>query len=117
MQLTIDAAQGQRLKQQGLDQVESDAEFLRKMRWYAQIYSDSQGCVTTDVLRTIAANIRLAPRSPNSWGAIFRGKHWKVIGRQHSALTSNHGRFINVWQYVDDPATHGAGLPDGRGGS
>lgn len=99
MQLTLDAAEGQRLKREGLAQVEGDAEFLATMRFHARMISKTYGSVTSDSLRTIAANIGLEPRSSHSWGAVFHGKGWTVVGRQPSKLASNHGRQITVWRW------------------
>jgi len=98
--LTLDAAQGERLKQEGLDAVEHDGEFLLLMRKHAIEISRSSGFVTTDNLRVIADKMGLVPRSPNSWGGIFRGPKWKIIGRQKSAVPGNHAREIKVWRYV-----------------
>lgn len=92
-------AEGQRLKREGLEQVESDVAFLEAMRFHARLISQVQGRVTTDSLRTVAANCGLEPRSSHTWGAIFRGKGWTVIGREPSTLAGNHGRFINVYRW------------------
>lgn len=99
MQLTLDAAEGQRLKREGLAQVEGDAEFLEKMRNWAKEFSSIAGCVTSDDLRRIASRNGVEPRSSHSWGAIFHGKGWTVVGRQPSKLTGNHGRKITVWRW------------------
>lgn len=99
VQLTLDAADGQRLKREGLAQVEGDAEFLEAMRFHARIVSATYGSVTTDSLRTIAANIGLQPRSSHSWGAIFRGTGWTVVGMQPTKLKQGHGRRILVWRW------------------
>lgn len=98
-QLTLDAAEGQRLKREGLAQVEGDAEFLAIMRSYAKMACSVHGSVTTDQLRIQAEHIGLTPRSSHSWGAIFHGKGWTVVGRQPSKLASNHGRSIAVWRW------------------
>jgi hypothetical protein len=101
MQLHLDSYTGTALKEAGLDQVESDTHFLDVMRTHAKIISDTYGRVTSDSLRTVAANMGLEPRSSHSWGAIFRGKHWKVIGMEPSRLPSNHGRMIRVYRWEE----------------
>jgi hypothetical protein len=99
-QLTLDAAQGEQLKQAGLASAESDASFLSTMRDVAQEISQASGFVTSDNLRIVADKMGLSPRSPNSWGAIFHGKHWQVIGRCKSAVPGNHRREIKMWRWV-----------------
>jgi hypothetical protein len=95
----LDSAAGAALKQAGLDQAEGDVEFLSTMRWWAKYYSETRGQVTTDDLRCLAERMGKPPRSHNSWGAIMRGKHWKVIGMEPSRLPSNHGRMIRVYRW------------------
>lgn len=98
-QLTLDAADGQRLKREGLAQVEGDAKFLAKMRRWAKEFSRQAGCVTSDDLRIIASRNGVQPRSSHSYGAIFRGTGWTVVGRQPSKLAANRGREIKVWRW------------------
>lgn len=99
LQLTLDAAHGEALKQAGLDAVEDDAPFVQTMREIARQISDRSGMVTSDNLRIIADKMGLAPRSDHSWGGIFRGKQWKIIGRCKSALPSNHRRELKIWRW------------------
>ena len=91
---------GEAAKQKGLDAVEmNDAEFIQLMRALAEFRAIALGEISTDELREYAARNHIAPRSPNSWGAILRGKDWEVIGRKKSAVVSNHAREIRVYRY------------------
>jgi hypothetical protein len=91
---------GLQLKAKGQMKRESrDASFIAQLRAYAITYSQLHGFVHTDMLRAYAESHGLTPSHPNSWGCLFKGKHWRAIGRQRSTITSNHGRFINVYIY------------------
>lgn len=100
-QLTLtDACTAESLKQHGLAQVAVHADnFLRIMRSTARKISDEGGQVSVDNLRPIAAVQGLVPHSPNAWGAIFIGKHWKVVGYKKSVFATNHARRISVWRW------------------
>jgi hypothetical protein len=50
-------------------------------------------------MEPFAEQLGLVPSSTNSWGTVFRGPHWKMVGRQKSAVRSNHAREIKVWQW------------------
>lgn len=69
------------------------------MREHARTISDRSGFVTSDNLRVIADELGLTPANQNTWGAIFRGPHWKIVGRKKSAVPSSHAREIKVWKY------------------
>ncbi|MDH5669815.1 MAG: hypothetical protein OEY86_17590 [Nitrospira sp.] len=102
-QLTLSPQLGATLKEDGLDAIEqTDREFIERMRAVAIKISKESGWVTTDNLRVIASELGLAPRHQNTWGSIMRGARWKVIGRQRSAIPSNHSRELKVWRYCDD---------------
>lgn len=93
---------GESLKRDGLDAVEShDGDWLAKMRAEAMRLSALYGMVTTDDLRMFGAAHGLYPASPNSYGAIFGNKGWKVIGRKRSVIPGNHYREIRVWRYEE----------------
>jgi hypothetical protein len=100
-QLTLrDAVAGAVLKERGHEALEDhDASFVTRMRHAAIKISDESGFVSSDNLRSIAEGMGLVPQSPNSWGGIFRGPHWKVIGRQKSTRPGNHAREIRIWKY------------------
>jgi len=101
-QLTFDTQQGECLKVAGQLSVETnDLHFLETIREVAKQISRASGFVSTDNLRPIAEAMGLHPKSPNAWGAVFMGKHWKTVGRKKSALASNHYREIRVWEYVE----------------
>jgi len=92
---------GEAAKQEGLDAVEvNDSAFVQTMRAIAEGISLMKGEVSTDDLRQAAAQHGLEPHSPNTWGAILRGKGWQVIGRKKSAVVSNHAREIRVYRYM-----------------
>jgi hypothetical protein len=99
-QLTLDAALANTEKQYGLDQVElHHLPFVTAMRKMAAAVAKREGQVTCDRLRFLAAGFGLKPDHPNAWGAIFRGKDWRCIGREPSQVVSNHAREIKVWAY------------------
>lgn len=97
-QLSLD--EGVRLKIQGLDALEDDHRFLDTMREAAIRISHESGFVTSDNLRVLADKLGLKPKHPNAWGALFRGPHWTIIGRQKSAVPGNRAREIKVWRYA-----------------
>jgi len=91
---------GLRLKDRGLDAVENSNEsWVDTMRKYAVWFSLKAGSVTADNVRQYARNIDFQPDSPNAYGAIFRGKGWKCVGRTKSSHPGNHAREIRVWRY------------------
>ena len=96
-------ATGGRLRNAGLELVEiGNTDFVRRMRSEAQRQSREYGSVSSDNLRTFAAARRIAPKSPNAWGAIFRGDSWRMVGRTKSCIKSNHAREIKVWQWIGE---------------
>ncbi len=99
-QLTLDSAQGQRLKQAGQETVESrNTRWLAHMRAYAKDQSTRYGMVTTDDVRLYATSQGVYPTHHNAWGAVFRGHGWTCIGRKPSELATNHYREIRVWKW------------------
>lgn len=99
MQLSL--AQGALLKEDGLARVsENNTVFLVKMRYEAMRISQERGWVSSDDLRVYASQQNLEPTHQNAWGAIFKGPHWKIIGRRKSAVPESHNREIKIWQYV-----------------
>lgn len=100
-QISLDEALSRRLKDEGLDAVESrEGRFVDVMRQEAIRISRSRGWVTSDDLRVYASQHDCEPAHQNCWGAIFRGPSWRVIGRRRSAVPGNHSREIKIWQYV-----------------
>lgn len=98
-QLSLDDALA--AKAAGLDRVEaSHPEFVPRMRAMAQAISAERGSVHVDDLRAIAAEHGWQPRSPNAWGAIFRGPGWVKVGARASAWPSNHAHVSPCWQWV-----------------
>jgi hypothetical protein len=93
---------GSILKERGLDSVEShEATFVEKMRKRAFEIATESGTVTSDDLRHYAKAYGIVPNHQNAWGAIFRGKLWRSVGRKKSSLNSNHNREIRVWALTE----------------
>ena len=91
---------GAQAKQLGLDLVElHDGAWLERMRAEAKRISQQVGMVSTDDLRLYCGIHGLTPNSPNSYGAIFRGKGWREVGRKKSTVPSNHYRELRVWRW------------------
>lgn len=91
-------AMGERLAARGLDAVEANSDgWVDRMRAHARSICAIRGEVSTDDLRRIADRDRDQPHSPNAWGAIFRAKGWRCVGRTKSTYGSNHGREVRVW--------------------
>lgn len=89
-------------KQRGMERMECvDSEWIYAMRIHAKAISLAMGRVTVDGLRVIAAQHRSHPSKEQSWGCIFRGKHWMYLGQEMSHHASNHGRRITVWRWID----------------
>lgn len=74
--------------------------FVLRMRAVAKDISIKSGFVSSDNLRVMADALGWVPVHPASWGAIFRGPQWQEIGRQKSAVPSNHHREIRIWRWV-----------------
>ena len=92
---------GLQLKQRGLDAVEqSNLPWVEYMREAAKHESRKTGSVDADYVRACVRFMNWKPDSPNSYGAIFRGKHWRCIGRKKSEHPGNHAREIRVWRWV-----------------
>ncbi len=91
---------GMQAKQLGLDLAElHDGAWLESMRAHAKRISAECGMVTTDDLRLYGASYGLYSMSPNSYGAIFRGKGWTMVGRKKSIIPSNHARELKIWKW------------------
>lgn len=103
IQLSFDAAQGQRLKEEGLVSVAShNAALLDTLRAYAKERSRQFGKVNSDHLRIYAVSRGLYPTHHNFWGSVLKGKGWRVVGRTETKLAQGHGREIR--EYVWDGA-------------
>lgn len=86
-------------KQFGLDLVEShNSYFVQAMREEAERVCRTEGSVTIDDLRPIAARRGLEPGHQNAWGAIFKGRRWHKLGYTQSTHPTNHGRAIAIWE-------------------
>ena len=96
-------AAGLARKQRGMETMECvDRDCVCLMRLYGVARSEALGQVSTDDLRMIVQDGHmLPPKRPQSWGCIFRGKHWMYLGQEMSSHASNHGRRITVWRWVD----------------
>jgi hypothetical protein len=94
---------GTLLKERGLDSVEShETTFVEKMRRRAVEIATESGTVTSDDLRSYAKAYGIEPNHQNAWGAIFRGKLWRSVGRKKSTVNSNHSREIRVWALTEE---------------
>jgi hypothetical protein len=95
---------GESLKDEGQARVEDNSGgWVDRMRGRARIMAQRDGRVTADDLRWYSALTRDPPHSPNCYGAIFRGRGWKIIGYEKSRIPSNHARRIAVWTYDPYP--------------
>ena len=94
------ATLGLRLKERGLDAVtETNLTWVENMRVWAMCKSQMDGEVNADDIRAYSRRMDWKPDSPNAFGAVFRGRNWKCIGRCKSAWPGNHGRSICIWKY------------------
>lgn len=99
-QLPFDFKAGKEAKTSGLDLVETNNQsFVDHMRLIAKEIVLIKGKVSCDDLRVYARDNDIVPAHPNAWGAIFRGKGWKQVGRKKSKLVSNHAREIRIWTF------------------
>ena len=93
---------GMRLKVRGLDAVEeSHLTWVEEMREQAKRVSHATGQTSADDIRKYARAIGWQPESPNAYGAVFRGKCWRCIGRKKSEHPGNHAREIRIWRWVN----------------
>lgn len=91
---------GEQLQLDGLRAVyRSNVSWVERQRAAAQLISSLHGEVSVDDLRPRADARRDNPRHQNAWGAVFRGKGWRCIGRRKSRYKSNHAREIRVWRW------------------
>ena len=90
-----------RLKATGLDAVEhTNLTWVEEMRHFARWVCEVKGSASADDVRGHARAIHWKPDSPNAYGAVFRGKHWKCVGRKKSEAPSNYAREIRVWRWI-----------------
>ena len=90
---------GDQLKQEGLDLViRNNAAFILEARNFAIQYVKRNGRVTIDQIRNYAYKTGIKPKSPNAWGAVFRGSQWHLVGYTKSKIPSNHSRIIGIWE-------------------
>ena len=88
------------MRDRGIDSVEqNNLTWVERMRFHAKKISDTFGEVCADDLREIAARTHDNPEHCNAWGAVFRGKQWRVIGRRKSTTPTAHAREIKVWKW------------------
>ena len=91
---------GTQLKLAGLNQVaDNNEDWLFRVRNVARKVSASQGHVSSDELRTWTDLANDHPLHQNAWGAVFKGKGWKLVGRKQSTYKSNRAREIRVWRW------------------
>lgn len=89
---------GERLKEQGRDRTEASNDgWVELARIEARRIAEANGTVSVDALRAWADRTNNHPRSPNAWGAVFRGG-WELHGYVKSAYLSNHARRVCVWR-------------------
>ena len=94
---------GQIEKDAGLAKVSAhNSEFLRLMRIEAARLTRECHRVTIDDLRRYGEFRDIQPFNPHAWGAIVKCKGFRCIGRERSALITNHGRSICVWHYTPE---------------
>lgn len=94
---------GESGKKKGLDLVEkNNVAWVHRMRAEARrlALGPPHRTLTIDDLREYAKEKKDHPRSPNAWGAVFRGQEWKWVSFQKSRFPSNHVRAVRVWRYV-----------------
>ena len=103
MNSQFDLALGIEAKQEGIATVEAHegTDFLEVIRTYAVKFARTHGSVTSDDLRRYAMSIGWKPHHPNTWGAVFRDRRWKSVGRVKSKKISNHARWIHVWEWKE----------------
>ena len=88
------------LRDNGLDAVENNnLTWVERMREIAKKISAETGEVCSDDLRRIADKTNDNPAHVNAWGAVFRAKEWRIIGRRKSVTPTAHAREIKVWKY------------------
>lgn len=91
---------GLQLRDAGIERVSAhNVDWLDTMRDYARTCCATFGAVTTDDLQSFAGRIGCLPDHPNAWGAIFKERGWRCVGRMRSERPSAHAREIKVWQW------------------
>ena len=89
------------MRDNGLDAVENNnLTWVERMREIAKKISAETGEVCSDDLRRIADRTNDNPAHVNAWGAVFRAKEWRIIGRRKSITPTAHAREIKVWKYM-----------------
>lgn len=77
----------------------NNADLCAKARGVAISLSNQHSYVTIDMVRQHPDLAGWQPSSPNMWGVLFIGPHWKFMGYEQSKRVSNHARRIGRWQY------------------
>jgi len=99
--LQLNLFRGEQEKSAGIDRVaKHNASFIELMRSVAKRISLARGSVSIDALRQFAGERGIVPIHPNSWGCIFRGPEWQMVGREKSSVVSNHAREVKAWKWV-----------------
>ena len=78
---------------------QNNEPWLAWARSQAQTISTLRGSVTSDDVRREADRMGLQPDSPHAWGALFKAKGWRWVGREPSMIASNNGRFVSRWRW------------------
>jgi len=92
---------GQQEQSAGIARVaKHNASFIELMRDVAKRISLERGSVSIDDFRQFAGERGIVPIHQNAWGGVFRGPEWQMVGREKSAVVSNHAREVKVWKWV-----------------
>lgn len=91
---------GLTLRELGLNAVEMhNLIWLERIRRVAKSISRDLHQVSADDLRLYAKFNDDEPKHPNAYGAVFKRKEWRLIGRKKSSTPSARAREIKVWRY------------------
>jgi hypothetical protein len=90
-------------REAGLERVAQNAgDWLSWIRLRARLISAKNGYVSASELRQVADYFNRQPHHPNAWGAVFRGKNWKLVGYKRNAQVSAHARRVGMWKWVGE---------------
>lgn len=75
----------------------NNADFIATARSIARVLATKP--ISMDDVRKELDRRGIKPKTPNAYGAVFRGKGWVHVGWVKSSLITNHCRDIKVWRY------------------
>ena len=100
--VTFSRSLSQLAKEHGLQSsADSRKRILDTAKEVARSLARMHGRVDADMVQAELMQIGITPEDlGNAAGSIFRGKHWRCVGRKPSTRVSRHGNEIRIWSLI-----------------